>query len=390
MVRLAVVACAVLTVSFVPDQATAQTFRDAFISALDQQCLRLGGSSGSELGSQLEAICNDIPANASGGSNLTLDSRSDQNEQRLLRRLQERREQKAASADWSQLRGLSVFGSTDYQYAEKGVTQFEPGFTRDSWGATVGADYLLMNGKGLVGLALNYNHQDSKLLRRSGDIESDAFGPTVYGSYFPMDDLFIDGYVGYAFREYTIERRFTFVMGAATQIPAGRVHGDTSSDEWKFGLNSGYDFHLGRFTVGPRLGFDFRENHIDGYAERGATGLELAFNRQHQTSLTSKLGVFASFAQSMGWGVLVPQATFDWRHEFEDDQRVIYFHFVQDSFKTRFRFQTDTPDRDYFNAGLGVVALLPNGLAPFLNVREFFGYRKQSSTTVTAGLRLSF
>jgi outer membrane autotransporter protein len=155
-------------------------------------------------------------------------------------------------------------------------------------------------------------------------------------------------------------------------------------------VNAGYDFHFGRFTLGPRLGMDFRENHISGYAERGGTGLELAYDAQHQTSLTSKVGAYASAAFGTSWGVLVPQATFDWRHEFEDDQRPMYFRFVQDFARTRFRFQSDAPDRDYFNAGLGLVAVLPNGFAPFLNVREFFGYRKQSSTTVTAGLRISY
>ena len=95
-------------------------------------------------------------------------------------------------------------------------------------------------------------------------------------------------------------------------------------------------------------------------------------------------------AISTGFGVFVPQATWEWVHEFLDNQRVTHFHFVEDLGQRRFRFQNDPPDRNYFDAGLGLVLVLPNGLSPFVNVRQVFGYEKQSSTTVTAGLRFSF
>ena len=95
-------------------------------------------------------------------------------------------------------------------------------------------------------------------------------------------------------------------------------------------------------------------------------------------------------AISAGFGVFVPQVSFEWVHEFLNNQRAIYFHFVEDLGQRRFRFQNDPPDRDYFNAGVGLVLVLPNGLSPYVNVSQFFGYSKQSSTTVTAGLRFSF
>lgn len=67
------------------------------------------------------------------------------------------------------------------------------------------------------------------------------------------------------------------------------------------------------------------------------------------------MGVFAFYALSTSIGVFVPQFTAEWVHEFQDDQRVIYFRFREDLGQTKLRFQTDAPDRDYANPGTGVV-----------------------------------
>jgi peroxiredoxin len=101
-------------------------------------------------------------------------------------------------------------------------------------------------------------------------------------------------------------------------------------------------------------------------------------------------GLFASVAFSTPLGVVVPQATFEYVHEFADDQRTIHFSFVEDLAQKKFRFQNDPPDRDYFNAGAGVVFVLPGGFSPFVNYRALLGYKDQSSHIVAAGLRFAF
>jgi len=387
------VALALVLLMLLPDGAHAQSFDSVFSGVLSGSSSNCSPLSSNLLpGGKLQQLCNSIPVGSpSGGGSVTLDNRNtDTSEQRLLRRLQERREQKrgASADDGSAIRGLSVFGSADYQWADKGITEFEPAWERDTYGGTIGADYLLGGGKFLVGAAFSYLHQTTIFGRNAGNVEIDGYGPTIYASFFPKDNIFVDGYFGYMRRDYSTERRFDVRLPGFGIV--GTSHGDTDSNEFKAGLNSGIDFYIGKLTIGPRLGIDFKENQIAGYTETGGTGLELIFDSQTQQSLTSKLGVFASWALSMGWGVLVPQGTLEWRHEFKDNQRTMFFSFVEDLSGQKFAFQSDKPDRDYFNASLGVVALLPNGLAPFLNVRQLFGYTAQSSTTVTAGLRVAF
>jgi outer membrane autotransporter protein len=158
--------------------------------------------------------------------------------------------------------------------------------------------------------------------------------------------------------------------------------------------------------MGPRLGVNYQYTRIDAFAERGrgatvceeedcssgtGTGLELAYDRQSQTSLTSVLGMYTSVAISTGFGIrLVPQATVEWVHEFQDSQRSISFRFVEDPAGTKFSFLNDFPDRNYFNLGLGMSMVLPHGLSPFVNYQALLGYRDQFSHIVTAGLRVEF
>jgi len=375
--------------------AGAQTFQSSFLGALDNNCQGLHGATTLGYGPQLGQICLGGGGVSSGNASSSVDVRGMGGEELLLQRLKARRDGTAGSADWqTALRGLSLFATAEYQTFDKDVTRFEPGYSRDTWGGTFGADYSFA-GKGVIGLAFTYAYQDGDFGGQGGSFNTTAYNPTVYGSILVVPNLFIDLYAGYTRRDYVIDRRYSFSMGN-TDIPLANAHGETNGNEAKAGVNVGYDFVFGRFTVGPRFGLHYWRNDIDSYSETGGaggkvpTGLELRYEGQQQTSFTTTLGLFGSMAISTGIGVFVPQGMWEWVHEFENNQRVITYSFVQDLQRARLRFQTDPPDRDYFNAGLGLSLVLAHGIVPFVNVKQFFGYEKQSATTVTAGLRFSF
>jgi outer membrane lipase/esterase len=163
--------------------------------------------------------------------------------------------------------------------------------------------------------------------------------------------------------------------------------------------------------VGPRLGLHYRHTTINDFRERSrnaigcianfgggttctpltGTGLELAFDSQKEDSLRAAAGVFLARAVSLGFGIVVPQATVEYVHEFLRDQRQIRFRFVEDNaFRTKFRFENDPPDRDYINASAGLVFVLPRGISPYVNYTGLFGYSAQHRHAVTAGVRVEF
>jgi outer membrane lipase/esterase len=377
-------ALAIAAVLFVSVPVGAQGLNDVLIRVLSGGCQGLAGGGG-PYGPELAAICAGGPSASTSGGTAGGETRGGGEEQRqVFRRLRQR--QGAASADPTG-GGFSLFASADYQKFDKDPTRFESGFDRDTAGGTIGVDYLFRNGL-VLGTAVSYAHEFGNYDGVGGGFDHDAYGILLYGSVVPLTGLFVDAVAGYTWKDYSFDRRVS-VTTAALSI-SGPTTGDTDGDEFKLGLNAGYDFVIGRFTVGPRVGVLYRETTIDGFRESGRTGLELAYDNQNIQSLTTTAGVFGSVALSTGFGVIVPQATAEYVHEFLDDQRSVGFRFVQDLGQRRLLFQTDRPDRDYFNIGVGVSMVLPNGVQPFLNFRELLGYNDRSSHALTVGVRVPF
>jgi len=361
----------------------AQGLNDVLIRLLSGGCFELRGNT-SPFGPQLSQICQGGGAASTAGGTVGGETRGGGEAQhQVSRRLRQR--QAAASADTGG--ALSLFASVDYQSFDKDTTRFEGGFGRDTVGGTIGADYLFRNGL-VLGTAVSYGHEFGSY-DSGGRFDHDAYGILVYGSFVPITSMFVDAVVGYTRKDYSFERHASFTSATLTTL--GPTSGDTDGNEFRIGVNTGYDFLFGRFTVGPRVGVLYRETTIAGFRESGSTGLELAYDNQNVQSLTTTVGVFGSVAISTGFGVIVPQASAEYVHEFLDDQRSVGFRLLQDPTPgRRYLFQTDPPDRDYFNLGVGVSMVLANGVQPFLNFRELVGYKDRSSHTVTLGLRVPF
>jgi len=376
-----------------PTGANAQGLNDVLTRLLGNTCTELGVPTTGPLTN----ICRGVPptGSASGGTAATdTESRLGESEEqrREGRRLAERRAGLGGSPDQPGA-GFGVFVNGDYQFLNKDNTRFETGFEQHTVGTTAGLDYSF-RGRAIVGAAFNYAHEFGDFSGVSGGFDNDAYGITFYGSVVPLDNAFIDAFIGYTRKEYSFDRRVHLEVpdagGGPSLVALGRTDADTSSDEFHVGVNLGYDFIIRNFTVGPRLGVNYRDMRIASFQEHGQTGLELRYDNQNINSLTTSVGAFASMAISTSFGVLVPQATAEYVHEFMNDQRTVGFTFVYTPSRPRFLFQTDKPDRDFFNIGVGSVLVLPGGKSVFVNVRQLLGYDDRTATTVTAGLRVPF
>ena len=284
--------------------------------------------------------------------------------------------------------GLSVFISGDYESKNRDVTALEDGYDSDLGSVTAGADYLLGT-KGVVGVALNYQNLNGDF-DGGGDFETMSYGVALYGSYFPRENLFADLVFGYARKDYDVNRVVAFNQGGAPIIAPTPITSNTDGNEFSLRGLVGYDVPMQRFTVGPRVGFNYVYTDIDGFTEKGSTGMELMFDDRSRTSFQSTLGVQASAAFSTGFGVLSPQVNLDWIHEFEDDQQSIDVQFAGDlrANATKFVFNSEDPDRDFFQFRLGLVAVLPQGIQPFIEYRQIFGHSFFDTYGGSIGVRL--
>ena len=88
------------------------------------------------------------------------------------------------------------------------------------------------------------------------------------------------------------------------------------------------------------------------------------------------------------FGVVVPQGSFEWRHEFMNDSRSVTSKYAVDPFNTFFVIPTENPDRDYFALAVGVSAVFSRGISSFLNYETVLGLKDVTSHAFTGGVRL--
>ena len=88
------------------------------------------------------------------------------------------------------------------------------------------------------------------------------------------------------------------------------------------------------------------------------------------------------------YGIVVPQVAAAWVHEYANSQRNIDARLVEAPTAPSFTFQRERPARDWASIGVGVSALLPNGLQPFVQFATIQGNENFVTYGGTAGLRL--
>lgn len=288
---------------------------------------------------------------------------------------------------------LGLWGVGEYEDLDRDRTSFEDGYDSDIWRVTVGADYMFTD-RIVAGLAFDYYQHDGDF-DGGGDFNHDSYGFLGFGAFRPFDHAFVQFYGGYSFKEYDRTRRATFreieeSSGVETTFVSGNPAGDYDVDQYSAGILVDYDYSIGNVSIVPRAGFDLIHTDFETYSEKGNSGLELTFHDDDQTLLQSRVGVQAAVAFRAGFGEIVPQASVDWRHEFENDQRSVNVSFVGDTGSKRFSYETEKPDRDWFEINAGVVAVLDNKLQVFGNYRTIVGHSFFDSNAGTIGLRYSF
>jgi outer membrane autotransporter protein len=283
--------------------------------------------------------------------------------------------------------GTSVFFSAGAYALNHRNNKFEDGYEAQLPTVTVGADYRI-NEWLLAGLALNYTNYDGTY-DDSGGFDKHIFGPLLYASFMPFQGAFANVILGYA-RQENHNNRLAGASpeNAAAPLPFGHTSADYSENQYTAGILAGYDQPFGNMTIGPRLGLSFSHEQFESLREEGDTGLELRYNNLDQTSVQSSLGVQASVGFETAYGVVVPQAAVAWVHEYANDDRYIDARLIEAPNAESFKFQREPPARDWASIGLGVSALLPNGLQPFVQFATIQGNENFVVYGGTAGLRL--
>lgn len=402
----------------------AQSLDEQIEALLADNCDGLGfnGSNGGEFDSALTAICG-IPqtaaASSSGGGAASAQASTLAFQNGIVQeRLERARGTRTASngrlpsfgvattaigasldsggsgsgSGYAASRKYDFFFSAGYGSLDRDPTRFEDGYDSTVQIGTAGIDYIFSN-KLIGGVLLSYREQDGDFLG-GGSLKTTAFEPLLFVSYLPTDRTFVQLLLGYGDEKSDVNRNVSINLVQPTEnddrLITGAAVSDVDSSVFSASLQAGYDRSRGRFTYGPRVGINSRQTDLDAYVERGTSGLELRIADRTVDSLQATVGFYGSAAYSGKSGVFVPQFTVEYVRETEDDPSRVDAQFAQDlrgATATNFSYLTNAPDSDFINVDLGVAAVLPNGIQPYVSLRTLVGSDNFDSLVGTIGVR---
>lgn len=269
---------------------------------------------------------------------------------------------------------LNAFSNLDYRFGHYDVTANTPAHDFDHYGLLIGTDYRINPGL-VAGVSFGYQHSTNEFDGFSGHADANEYSLAGFGSWYPIGSWYVDGIVRGGIGNYDTRR----------PVPGGTAHGDPDGHQLSLSVGTGYDLAYGALTVEPSLRVNYLDAAIDPYTEQ-ALANGLAYRHQDARSLTTNLGGTITRAVDMHFGVLLPQASFEWVHEFEGEMRHIVASPAAGG--PSFIIPVDAQDRTFYRAAVGITATLPHGRMLFAHYEAELGKAHQNVNTFTIGLRL--
>lgn len=287
---------------------------------------------------------------------------------------QKEKTEKGASADGG---GWGVLVSPQYGKSDRVETDLENGFRSDLTGLVIGIDYQLSDNT-IFGFVLGQTKDEAAFLNDAGSLTTVNNSITIYSTWMPTEYASIDGYLGYG--NIKLDSMRNVVYGSIT----GSASGNTVGRQLMGGISASYTTDIGRVSLSPYLSLDSIKSDFDGYDETGNTLFELHFSDRTVLSTTSSLGARISSSINYAWGSLAPSISIAAVHEFQNKSRQISNELVITP-GTGFMVETDSPDRDYFNLGMGIATALNSGAQLFLSYEKRTQDKLLSSWAVGIG-----
>ncbi|WP_211335098.1 autotransporter domain-containing protein [Thiocapsa rosea] len=292
----------------------------------------------------------------------------------------------AASADdaWPFER-LGIFITGDVQWGSKNKTINEDGFTFDTLGLTAGADYRFTDGL-ILGAALGFASTKVDIDAAGGSLNGDSWSLSLYGTYYPTDNFYLEGSATYGWDTYDQDRNIAYsLLGGSRQAKA-----NFDGSQYSLLFGAGYDLIRGGNIIDMYGRVRYTSASLDDYRERGASGLDLVIRGQDAVSFVSILGAQISRSISLQKAVLIPQGWIEWEHEFEKGDDEVQGYFAHDPNRFGFSLPTDALDTDLIRLGVGLGAQFGQGRVAFVSFQTSLGMEDYSEYNVTAGIRMEF
>lgn len=260
--------------------------------------------------------------------------------------------------------GFELFASGGYGWQDYD-TENVLGMDSDSYSGMAGASY--RSEAFLVGLAVDVVTTDSDVALSGGSRDSDEYGVQLFGTAFPLTNLYVSGGARLAWIDIDTTR--------SIDSPANTARGDTDGMKYELTGGVGYNLPVGeRTVVGVSGWLAWQRTEIDGYTENGATavplgggespvGPNLTFENDSFSTLDGILRLDVAHAIPVDGAVIIPSARFDYVHEFNSDTRTIEANLPPGNAgdETLVSYRTNDADQNYFRLGGSMTVAFDQG-----------------------------
>jgi uncharacterized protein with beta-barrel porin domain len=239
------------------------------------------------------------------------------------------------------VKGFEYFGSQDARGAFTGYDSRILG-TMIAYDAPIGLDTRAGLGFGYARSTINGDTFDAST-------DFDTYQATAFIGH-ERGPWFVNGSVSFGWNEYSSMRHIVF---PGVDRTANAKYG---GQDYTAFVNTGYHFFAQKFTITPLASLQYSRMHLNSYTETGAGDIDLKVKSQNYDFLESGLGVKAERYFSYRGGAIVPEAHFNWFHEFSNpamEQTAEFTTAGSSSFRTP---ELRTAD-NMFNAGAGLTLL---------------------------------
>jgi len=287
-----------------------------------------------------------------------------------------------AAADQYPFERLGFFVNGDVEIGRQSATGLQSGYDLTTKGLTAGADYRLP-GDSVVGLAGGYMKANTDLAEAGGSQDASGYSFSAYGSFVPAPGAYVDVILHAGSNKYDTRRRELTDLGAPVDY-----FSNTRGRQLAMAVTAGTDINRGPVTMNPYLRLDYVDAKINGFNESGDAGAIAIKDLDLRTTVVS-LGGQVSYAMSMSWGVLMPNARLELQRRVQGDSHNVSASLVADG-TINANAPLEPVDRNYGNVSIGASAVLPKGVSGFVNIERLFGRDSYSNTKYTAGVRFEF
>jgi uncharacterized protein YhjY with autotransporter beta-barrel domain len=242
--------------------------------------------------------------------------------------------------------GIANFGTRDATSSQNGLD-----FTTS--GISIGVDRRFSD-KLAMGVGVGFARDKTDIGTDGSYSHAHGSSITVYGSYQPTGNTFVDGLIGYGSLSFETKRYVDAVNDFA--------YGERDGYQVFSSIATGYEYRDEGQIISPYARLDYSVDHLNQSTETGAGLNALTYFSQVTPSVQGALGIRAEARHETTFGSATPSIRAEYRHDFQGEPQasMAYADLING---LQYTFATETIVRNSFALGIGDDFVMHDGLS---------------------------